>query len=161
MGRIVCAGTHYLIYDAVYVPATADTPLTAADILTRRELQIALLIAEGKLDETLITLARGNSRYPAEMEGDLMSLAACNAIGVGRLREMLREFPLGNLTPLCDQIVSRSREAAIAAIAGLPAGTTTAEMVIDGYDKPVALVATTTISSDLIQVDFTGTSGLS
>ncbi|RUW56204.1 MULTISPECIES: helix-turn-helix transcriptional regulator [unclassified Mesorhizobium] len=53
VGRIVCAGTHYLIYDAVYVPATADTPLTAADILTRRELQIALLIAEGKLDKEI------------------------------------------------------------------------------------------------------------
>ncbi|BCG82107.1 N-methylhydantoinase B [Mesorhizobium sp. 113-3-3] len=119
------------------------------------------MIAEGKRDETLITLARSNSRYPAEMEGDLMSLAACNAIGVGRLREMLREFPLGDLTPLCDQIVSRSREAAIAAIAGLPAGTTTAEMMIDGYDKPVALVASTTISNDLIKIDFTGTSGLS
>ncbi|TPK62412.1 hydantoinase B/oxoprolinase family protein [Mesorhizobium sp. B2-4-15] len=119
------------------------------------------MIAEGMLDATLMILARSNSRYPAEMEGDLMSLAACNAIGVDRLREMLREFELGDLTLLCDQIVGRSREAALAAIAGLPQGVTRGEMVIDGYDKPVTLVATTTISKDLISVDFTGTSGLS
>ncbi|WP_245279130.1 helix-turn-helix domain-containing protein [Mesorhizobium loti] len=54
VGRIVCAGTHYLIYDAVYVPrATSDLPLSAADILTRRELQIALLISDGKLDKEI------------------------------------------------------------------------------------------------------------
>jgi DNA-binding CsgD family transcriptional regulator len=54
VGRIVCAGTHYLIYDAVYVPdAATDLPLSAADLLTRRELQIALLIADGKLDKEI------------------------------------------------------------------------------------------------------------
>ncbi|QKD05448.1 helix-turn-helix domain-containing protein [Mesorhizobium loti] len=54
VGRIVCAGTHYLIYEAVYLPpATSDLPLSAADILTRRELQIALLISDGKLDKEI------------------------------------------------------------------------------------------------------------
>ena len=56
VGRIVCAGTHYLIYDAVYMPgATGDLPLplSAAEILTRRELQIALLISDGKLDKEI------------------------------------------------------------------------------------------------------------
>jgi DNA-binding CsgD family transcriptional regulator len=52
VGRIVCSGTHYLIYDAV-PGASADLPLSAADILTRRELQIALLIADGKLDKEI------------------------------------------------------------------------------------------------------------
>ena len=54
VGRIVCAGTHYLIYDAVYMPDVAtDLPPSAAEILTRRELQIALLIADGKLDKEI------------------------------------------------------------------------------------------------------------
>jgi DNA-binding CsgD family transcriptional regulator len=52
VGRIVCAGTHYLIYDAVPA-ASAGLPLSAADILTRRELQIALLIADGKVDKEI------------------------------------------------------------------------------------------------------------
>ncbi|TGS53356.1 hydantoinase B/oxoprolinase family protein, partial [Mesorhizobium sp. M1D.F.Ca.ET.183.01.1.1] len=42
------------------------------------------MITAGEIDQTLITLARSNSRYPAELEGDLMSLAACNQIGVSR-----------------------------------------------------------------------------
>ncbi|MGX5830950.1 response regulator transcription factor [Mesorhizobium sp. 43Arga] len=54
VGRIVCAGTQYLIYDAVYMPGTtADLPLSAAEILTRRELQIALLISDGKVDKEI------------------------------------------------------------------------------------------------------------
>lgn len=119
------------------------------------------LIAEGRVNETLVTLARANSRYPAELEGDLMSLVACNQIGVNRLADMLMEFGLLELTPLCDQIVSRSRAAALKAIAELPKGTAQAEMVMDGYDRPVTLMARTQIADDHISVDFEGTSGLS
>lgn len=54
VGRIVCAGTQYLIYDAGYVPpTTSDLPPSVAEILTRRELQIALLISDGKLDKEI------------------------------------------------------------------------------------------------------------
>src|SRR5438445_8776781 len=54
VGRIMCAGTPYLIYDAVNVPAPASgLPPSAADILTRRELQIAMLITDGKLDKEI------------------------------------------------------------------------------------------------------------
>ncbi|RVD57563.1 hydantoinase B/oxoprolinase family protein [Mesorhizobium sp. M2D.F.Ca.ET.185.01.1.1] len=119
------------------------------------------MITAGEINQTLITLARSNSRYPAELEGDLMSLAACNQIGVSRLADMLEEFHLTDLTALCDQIVRRSRDAALKAIDVIPKGTAEAEMVIDGYDRPVTLKATTRIADDHITVDFTGTSGLS
>ncbi|MBB3236766.1 hydantoinase B/oxoprolinase family protein [Phyllobacterium endophyticum] len=119
------------------------------------------LITSGEIDKTLITLARSNSRYPAEFEGDLMSLVACNQIGVNRLSDMLDEFALRDLNPLCDQIVIRSRAAALKAISTLPQGVAEAEMVVDGYDRPVTLKATARIDSDHISVDFTGTSGLS
>jgi N-methylhydantoinase B len=119
------------------------------------------MIAAGEINTTLITLARSNSRYPAELEGDLMSLAACNQIGVNRLADMLDEFKLTDLTPLCNQIVARSREAALTAIAKLPRGSAEAEMTIDGYDRPVTLKASTRIDADHITVDFAGTSGLS
>ncbi|TCN22806.1 hydantoinase B/oxoprolinase family protein [Sinorhizobium americanum] len=119
------------------------------------------MFAAGEIDKTLIILARSNSRYPAELEGDLMSLAACNQIGVNRLSDMLDEFGLTDLTPLCDQIVARSRAAALKAISELPKGSAESEMVIDGYDRPVTLKATTRIDRDHITVDFDGTSGLS
>jgi N-methylhydantoinase B len=119
------------------------------------------MIAAGEIDKTLITLARSNSRYPAELEGDLMSLVACNGIGVKRLTDMLDEFGLTDLTSLCDQIVARSRTAALKAIAELPKGVAKSEMTIDGYDHPVILSATTRIDNDHITIDFEGTSGLS
>ncbi|RVH51400.1 hydantoinase B/oxoprolinase family protein [Sinorhizobium meliloti] len=119
------------------------------------------MIAAGEIDKTLITLARSNSRYPAELEGDLMSLVACNGIGVKRLADMLDEFGLTDLTSLCDQIVARSRTAALKAIAELPKGAAKSEMTIDGYDHPVILSATTRIDNDHITIDFEGTSGLS
>lgn len=119
------------------------------------------LVDAGEVNATLVTLARSNSRYPAEMEGDLMSLVACNTIGVHRLRDMLVEFNMSDLTSLSDQIVARSRQAALAAISDLPLGATEAEMVIDGYDKAVRLAATMTIDRDSISVDFSGTSGRS
>lgn len=119
------------------------------------------MIAAGEIDKTLITLARSNSRYPAELEGDLMSLVACNGIGVKRLTDMLDEFGLTDLTSLCDQIVARSRTAALKAIAELPKGVAKSEMTIDGYDHPVILSATTRIDNDHITIDFDGTSGLS
>lgn len=119
------------------------------------------MIAAGEIDKTLITLARSNSRYPAELEGDLMSLAACNDIGVKRLADMLDEFGLTDLTSLCDRIVARSRTAALKAIAELPKGAAKSEMTVDGYDRPVILSATTRIDHDHITIDFEGTSGLS
>jgi DNA-binding CsgD family transcriptional regulator len=54
VGHMICAGTHYLIYDADGAPATpAGLPGSPAEILTRRELQIALLISDGKLDKEI------------------------------------------------------------------------------------------------------------
>jgi N-methylhydantoinase B len=119
------------------------------------------LIKEGRLNETLVTIGRANSRYPAEYEGDLMSLVTCNQIGVNRLADMLDELALTDLTPLCDQIVNRSRDAVLKTIAALPKGVAEAEMVMDGYDRPVTLKARTEITDDHIFIDFAGTSGLS
>ncbi len=55
VGRIRCSGTSYLIFE-INDSASADqvrSSSTATDILTKRELQIALLIAEGKCDKEI------------------------------------------------------------------------------------------------------------
>jgi DNA-binding CsgD family transcriptional regulator len=54
VGRLTCSGTRYLVYDADQMPAAApDKEPSAADILTRRELQVALLIGDGKCDKEI------------------------------------------------------------------------------------------------------------
>jgi N-methylhydantoinase B len=118
------------------------------------------LVDRGVVNETLLAMVRANTRQPVETEGDVYSLAACNDIGCERLREMMDEFDLDGLDELADFIIDRSRTAVLAEIAKLPPGTYRSSMTIDGYDHPIELVATTTISASSVQVDFDGTSAL-
>jgi N-methylhydantoinase B len=93
--------------------------------------------------------------------GDVYALIACNEIGSRRLCAMMREFSLDDLDALGEAIISRSRGGMAEAIGKLPQGSFTASMRIDGYEKPIDLVARVTIGADTIEVDWTGTSGMS
>ncbi len=71
------------------------------------------------------------------------------------------EFGLEQLDELGQYMVAHSHRAMLAEIAKLPKGTYRNAMRVDGYDKPLDLVAELTIAEDGIYVDFTGTSGVS
>lgn len=115
----------------------------------------------GQVDEAVIEIIRGNVRESTQVIGDLFSLSACNKIGARRLLSMMDEFGLSDLDGLSAHILERSREASLEAVRRLPRGRFRHQMTVDGYDKPVTLVATLTISDDGIDVDFEGTSGVS
>ena len=119
------------------------------------------LFDQGKVNETLMAMIRTNTRLPVDTEGDVYSLAACNDVGARRLVEMMDEFGIDTLDDLGDHIIARSREAVLAEIAKLPKGTWHNAMTVDGYDEPVTLKATLTISDSGIHVDYTGTSAAS
>ena len=119
------------------------------------------LIDQGAVNETLMAMIRANTRLPIDTEGDTYSLAGCNDVGCQRLVEMMKEFDIESLDQLGDHICDRSREAALAEIAKLPKGVWLNSMVVDGYDEPVTLSATLTISDTGIHVDFAGTSAAS
>ena len=119
------------------------------------------LAERGRFNHTLIEMVKANSRLPVESEGDVYSLAACNDVGCRRLSEMMGEFDLEDLSELGNHIIGNSGDAVRAEIARLPAGQYRNSMTIDGYDEAVELVATTTIGSDRIVVDFDGTSSAS
>jgi N-methylhydantoinase B len=116
------------------------------------------LIDQGVVNETLMGMIRANTRLPIDTEGDTYSLAACNDVGARRLVEMMDEFGIDDLDALADHICARSREAVLAEIASLPKGTWRNTMTIDGYDRPLDLVAALTVADSGIHVDFTGTS---
>jgi 5-oxoprolinase (ATP-hydrolysing) len=116
------------------------------------------LFDEGRANETLFEMIRANTRLPVDTIGDVYSLANCNEIGCIRLSAMMNEFGLDTLDDLADQICGRSEAAVRERIAALPAGSWSYEMTVDGYEQPIKLVATTTVSDDGILVDFTGTS---
>lgn len=110
------------------------------------------------VDETLIEIIRGNVREPVQVIGDLYSLAACNDVGARRLSQMMDEFQIDSLDALGDYIIETSRAAFRDALRKLPAGTYHNQMRVDGYDKPIDLVAAMTIGDGDIHVDFAGTS---
>jgi N-methylhydantoinase B len=116
------------------------------------------LFDAGKVNDTLMAMIRANTRLPIDTIGDVYSLANCNDVGCRRLVEMMDEFGLDNLDGLAEHIITRSRAAVMAEIAKLPRGTWSNTMTTDGYDEPIVLSATTTISDTGIHVDYTGTS---
>jgi len=116
------------------------------------------LFRAGVANDCLLEIIRANVRDPRAAEGDLYSLAACNETGAVSLVETLNEFGLDSLDSGADMIIGNSRDAMLAEIRKLPAGTWHNEMRIDGYDEPVDLVCTVTISETGIDVDFNGTS---
>jgi N-methylhydantoinase B len=116
------------------------------------------LVDRGRVNETLMTIVKANTRLPVETEGDIYSLINCNEIGCRRLSEMMTEFDLASLEDLSAHILESSRAAVLAEIAKLPRGSWRYEMTVDGYDSPITLAAATTISADAVTVDFAGTS---
>lgn len=116
------------------------------------------LVDRGRVNETLMAIVKANTRLPVETEGDIYSLINCNEIGCRRLSEMMAEFELSTLDDLSAHILESSRAAVLSEIAKLPQGSWRYEMTVDGYDQPITLAATTTISADSVSVDFAGTS---
>jgi N-methylhydantoinase B len=115
----------------------------------------------GQVDETLIEIVRVNVREPVQVIGDLYSLATCNQIGSRRLIEMMDEFGIGDLAQLGRHILEKSRQASLESIRKIRPGTYKFSMRVDGYDKPIDLVAAMSIGETGIDVDFAGTSPVS
>ncbi|MFP6778078.1 MAG: hydantoinase B/oxoprolinase family protein, partial [Alphaproteobacteria bacterium] len=119
------------------------------------------LVRAGVINADLMEMVRWNVREPLQVEGDILSLISCNQEGARRLLDMMAEFSLETLDDLAEDILTRSRDAALAGIRKLPAGTYHNRLTMDGYDEPIELLAAMTISEDGVHVDFTGSSPVS
>lgn len=121
-------------------------------------LPIGYLFKSGVLNETMMEILLANVRDPRAAEGDLYSLTACNKAGSDTLLRSMQEFHLDDLEDVAERIITSSARAMLEEIRRLPAGTWQHQMTIDGYDDPVNLVCSVTISNDGIDVDWQGTS---
>jgi N-methylhydantoinase B len=122
---------------------------------------IMKLIDAGRMNETLLAIAKANSRLPHELEGDIYSLVASNDTAIRRLSELLIEVGASDIDALADFIVERSRHAMATRIARLPKGEASWRMTIDGFEAPVELCASLRIGADSVGVDWSGTSAAS
>lgn len=125
------------------------------------QIPIMKFAERGEVNQDLIRLLRTNVREPNQVVGDFYSLAACNDVGHRRLIEMLDEVGQPNLEQIGEFIFDRTRAAMKERIAELPRGAWSNDMVTDGYDEPVKLVARVEITQDNVNVDFDGSSGTS
>lgn len=114
------------------------------------------LARAGAPNGDLLRMIRANVRQPRMVEGDVLSYVTTNEAAGRRLVKMLDEFGEDGLETLADWIFARSKNAMIAEIRKLPAGTYENEFVLDGYDRPVKLRAALTIGDDAITVDYAG-----
>jgi N-methylhydantoinase B len=117
------------------------------------------LVDAGKLDQTFMTILKANSRVPIEVEGDTYALIACIEGGTRRASECMADFGIAGLDEIAEHIIETSRRRTHELIRALPEGVYHQAMRIDGYDEPLDLVGTMTISNGVIGVDFAGTSG--
>jgi N-methylhydantoinase B len=114
--------------------------------------------ARGVVNEALIEIVQTNVREPVQVIGDLYSLVACNDVGSRRLLQMMDEFEIEDFSSLTDHILTRSHAGMVEAIRKIPNGVYKNSMRIDGYEKPIDLVAEMTVEDEHIHVDFAGTS---
>ena len=122
---------------------------------------ISFLFQHGEANAALLDVLLANVRDPVVAQGDLYSLAACNDAGGVALLEMLDDLGMNDLEDLGSIILQRSRDAMLAEIRRLPEGEYRYAMTIDGYDEPVQLCASLTVSAGGIAIDFSGTSPVS
>ena len=125
------------------------------------QIPIMKFAERGVVNRDLIRLIRANVREPNQVVGDFYSLAACNDVGHARLVEMMREINLETLDALGEFIFSRTHSATQERIRALPLGRWENELMTDGYDVPVKLVAVVETDGQSVNVDFSGTDQMS
>lgn len=118
---------------------------------------ITKLFDRGRRNDTLMQIALANSRTPFQLEGDLYSLVAANAKGVGGLQTMLRETGRDAIDDVADYIVSTSERAIRDCIGRCPDGEARCSMTIDGYEERIELKARVEIAGERILVDWSET----
>ncbi|TKT69537.1 hydantoinase B/oxoprolinase family protein [Aquamicrobium sp. LC103] len=119
---------------------------------------IMKIVDRGEMNEHLLKIVRANVKEPIQVEGDIFALVACNDIGGARLQKIMDEYALDDIEAVGNQILERSKQAMMEAIARLPRGTWRNHMRIDGYEAPIDLHAAVTVDEMGVHIDLAGTS---
>ena len=119
---------------------------------------ITKLYARGEPNAELFRIIGANVRAPEPVLGDIHAQVAGNDVGVARLVDFMDAFGLDSLEELGDEIIARSERAMRTAIAALPDGVYSHEVMSDGYEEPVRLRAAIHKQGDELTVDWAGSS---
>jgi N-methylhydantoinase B/oxoprolinase/acetone carboxylase alpha subunit len=122
---------------------------------------VSKLIRAGVSNDEMFRLITRNVRTPEKVMGDLRAQISANHVGAAGIRRMMDEFDLTSLTELSDAVSTRSEQALRTAIATLPYGTVTHEVlheITDVSGARLKLALRLELSEQGARLDFTGTS---
>lgn len=123
------------------------------------QIPICKLMKSGKANPDVFAFLRRNVRVPDQVIGDVHAMLASCAVAANRVNAFMEETGLDNLQALATEIHDYSEKSMRAGILGVPDGEYRYEYEIDGYDHPLKIAATVTVSGADITVDYTGSSG--
>jgi N-methylhydantoinase B len=121
-------------------------------------LPVLKLYDQGQANSTLFRILESNVRVPEMVLGDLHAQVAANSKGAQRICELLEENGWSDLNLLGQEVLDRAERAMRLAISALPEGLYRGELVIDGFDQDLIIVATVSVKDGELTVDYTGTS---
>lgn len=116
------------------------------------------LYEAGRLNVDVRRFIEANVRVAGQVWGDLQALMAAGETAVRRVDEFLRDQGLEDLSDLAQAIQVRADRSMQDAIRTTKSGVYSHVVESDGYDEPLRLAATITISDDEVLVDYAGTS---
>ncbi|MBT0957449.1 hydantoinase B/oxoprolinase family protein [Alphaproteobacteria bacterium KMM 3653] len=122
---------------------------------------VSKLIVEGEQNDELFRLITRNVRTPEKVMGDLRAQISANHVGAEGIRRMMDEFDLTTLTDLSNAVSERSEQALRSAIATLPNGTVSHEVlheITDDDGQRLKLALRLELIDGTVKLDFTGTS---
>jgi N-methylhydantoinase B/oxoprolinase/acetone carboxylase alpha subunit len=119
---------------------------------------IMKLVDRGKINKDLLKIIQNNVRTPYEVQGDILSYVASNETSGAKLADLMKEYELGDLLAIGDEIISSSRNGMIEEIRKLPEGTTYNSITLDGYGEAINIVCALTVADGELIIDFSGSS---
>lgn len=118
-----------------------------------------LLFRAGKPNEDLLQVIRSNVRLPDQVIGDLLAMVNASHTAEARLRQLMSEVGIDDLSAVSHEIRMRAEKSMRAAIAAIPDGTYCSVLDLDGTpEEPIHIEVAVTVAGDELTVDYTGTS---
>lgn len=111
-------------------------------------------------NETVFAFLDANVRLPIDVRADIEAQVAANRMIVSSVHELLSEYGFRNFDEIGRFIFDTTRVAVGGMLERIPAGTWTAEQLVDGVEPPLTLKITVTHDGTRspLQIDLTGSS---
>ena len=117
---------------------------------------VVKLAEEGRMNPWVMQMLEANVRLPQQVRGDIEAQMGALRVADRRLAEMLDEYGLEGIDDIAAAIFHASEEAALRELRQIPPGTYVGGVDSDGWDEPVRIRATVTVTHDGVTVDYSG-----